>query len=401
MAEYQFPIEFVWGSATASYQIEGAANVDGRGESVWDRFSHTPGKVTNGDTGDVACDHYHRYAEDVGFMRELKLDAYRFSIAWPRIIPDGDGAINQAGLGFYDRVVDALLEAGITPFVTLYHWDLPQALQERQQGWLSRDIVEQFVHYADVVSRHLGDRVSYWTTFNEPRVFVDVGYAVGRHAPGLEDRPGAVQAAHHVLLAHGATVPVLRQNVGPDAQVGIVYSMIPVQVEAETSASLAMQQQTDAYINRWFVDPVLLGQYPQELLDADEFPAFDIQDGDLDIIQAPIDFVGINYYSRMFIRMDEDNQPMPPHGFQNTCSDLELTAMGWEVFPQGLHLILKQFHDRYPEMPVYITENGAAFDDTVDPDGHIHDARRVAYLREHFRMAWQAIQDGVPLRGYF
>jgi beta-glucosidase len=400
MAEVKVPLDFVWGAATASYQIEGAANDDGRGESVWDRFSHTPGKVKNGDTGDVATDHYHRYQEDVNIMRELGLDAYRFSIAWPRILPEGTGAVNEAGLAFYDRLVDALLAAGVTPYVTLYHWDLPQALQDRQRGWISRDIVEQFAHYADVVARRLGDRVLHWMTFNEPSVFVYDGYARGRHAPGLTDERAAVQAAHHVLLAHGTTVPILRQNVGPDAQVGIVYAVSPVEVERETPEALAMQKRLDAMRNGWFVDPVLAGHYPAVLLAADDLPNPQTKDGDLDVIQTALDFIGLNYYSRTYIRVGEDGKPLPSHGIQAAEEHMDRTAMGWEIYPQGLYNILAQFHQRYPDLPIYITENGAAFEDEVE-DGRIHDERRVAYLRAHFRKMWEALQDGVPLRGYF
>ena len=403
MTEYQFPAGFVWGAATASYQIEGAAREDGRGESIWDRFSHTPGKVLNGDTGDVAADHYHRYREDIALMKQLGLKGYRFSIAWPRILPDGVGAVNEAGLAFYDRLVDALLEAGITPFVTLYHWDLPQALQDRQGGWLSRAIVEQFVHYADVVSRRLGDRVRYWATFNEPRIFITHGYMQGQDAPGLADEASGPQAAHHVLVAHGMATPVLRQNAGPDAQVGIVYALSPVEAAGDHPETLARQRVLDAYINRWFVEPVLLGSYPDELADAPGFSSLAIEPGDMDAIHTPVDFVGVNYYSRIIIGQGQpETAPVTPVDLEDSEGKAaEYTAMGWEVYPQGLYNTLKRLHDRYRPPALYVTENGAAFHDEIAPDGRVHDERRTAYLREHFRMAWQAIQDGVPLRGYF
>jgi len=400
MTDYQFPAGFVWGSATASYQIEGAAREDGRGESIWDRFSHTPGKVANGDTGDVAADHYHRYQEDVALMKTLGLKAYRFSIAWPRILPDGVGPINEAGLAFYDRLVDALLEADIAPYVTLYHWDLPQALQDRQGGWLSRAIVEQFVHYADVVSRRLGDRVRYWTTFNEPRIFVTHGYMNGQHAPGLTDEASGPQAAHHVLVAHGMAVPVLRQNAGPDAQVGIVYALNPVEAASDNPEVMARQRVLDAQVNRWFVEPVLLGSYPDELADAPGFSALVVEPGDMDLIRTPVDFVGANYYSRIIVGNPQAQSALPDLE-DSEVEAAEYTAMGWEIYPQGLYNTLKRLHDRYHPPAIYVTENGAAFDDAIAPDGRVHDERRVAYLRDHFRMAWQAIQDGVPLRGYF
>ena len=390
MTPIQFPPGFVWGSATASYQVEGAVREDGRGESIWDRFSHTPGMVANGDTGDVSADHYHRYREDITLMKTLGLQGYRFSIAWPRILPGGTGQVNEAGLAFYDRLVDALLEAGITPFATLYHWDLPQALQDRHGGWLSRAIVEPYVHYADVVSRRLGDRVRHWATFNEPRIFTVLGYMDGQHAPGLADEASGLRVAHHVLVAHGMAVPVLRQNAGPEAQVGIVYALNPVEAANDNPEVLARQRVLDAQVNRWFVEPVLLGRYPDELMQMPGFSSLAVEPGDMDLIHTPLDFVGVNYYSRSIVGSDR------PAG-----APAEYTAMGWEVYPQGLYDTLKRLHDTCHPPAIYVTENGAAFDDTIAPDGRVHDDRRTAYLREHFRAAWRAIQDGVPLRGYF
>ncbi|NLX10874.1 MAG: beta-glucosidase [Chloroflexi bacterium] len=389
MIAYPFPSNFVWGAATASYQIEGGVHADGRGESVWDRFAHTPGKVANGDTGDVAADHYHRYQEDVALMRELGLDAYRFSIAWPRILPQGDGPVNEAGLAFYDRLVDAVLDAGITPFVTLYHWDLPQALQDRQGGWYGRDIIEQFVNYADIVSRRLGDRVKHWTTFNEPRVSIHLGYVLGEHAPGLTDWAVGLQAAHHMLVAHGLAVPVLRANVR-NAEVGIVYALNPIEAVGDDPDVLARQRVMDAQINRWFTEPVLLGQYPDEILAMPEAAGLRVAAGDMQVIQTDLDFIGVNYYSRTLIK--PESVPAP---------QADYTAMGWEIYPQGLYNTLVRLHEAYRPRAIYITENGAAFDDVVSPDGMVHDPRRVAYLRDHFHMAWRAIQAGIPLRGYF
>jgi beta-glucosidase len=387
VAHLEFPPNFLWGAATASYQIEGAANEDGRGESIWDRFSHTPGKVENGDTGDVAADHYHRYPEDIALMQDLGLDAYRFSIAWPRILPQGQGPVNEAGLDFYDRLVDALLAANITPFATLYHWDLPQALQDEQGGWASRAIVEQFTHYADIVSRRLGDRVKHWTTHNEPYVFTYVGHAEGVHAPGLTDRKLAVLTAHHALLAHGAAVPVLRENAGPDAQVGIVFNFGPIYTTSDDPEMLAEARLKDAWGNRWFIEPVVYGAYPEELMETPEFSALQIEPGDMDLISAPVDFIGLNYYTRHLVGAGPDWSP-------------ERTAMGWEIFPQGLSDLLVRLHKDYHPKALYVTENGAAFDDEVT-GGQVHDPRRVEYLREHLRACAAAIEQGVPLRGYF
>ncbi len=399
MADYAFPHDFVWGAATASYQIEGAVHEDGRGESVWDRFAHTPGKIFNGDTGDVAADHYHRYREDVALMRELGLKAYRFSVAWPRVLPQGEGPVNEAGLDFYDRLVDELLAADITPFLTLYHWDLPQVLQDSQGGWASRRIVDQFTRYAEVVARRLGDRVRYWTTFNEPRIFSWLGYIEGTHAPGLRDWPTGVQVAHHVMLAHGTAFRALRQILGADAQIGIVYALSPVEAISNDPAVLARQRLLDAQTNRWFLDPVLRGEYPEELLADPRWSGLRIEPGDLEIIRTPVDFVGANYYSRTLIgsasgdRADLSDTVILP--------DSEYTEMGWEIYPQGLYTTLMNLTERYAPKAIYVTENGAAFHDELAPDGRVHDPRRVAYLREHLRAAQRALADGAPLKGYF
>ena len=387
VTSFQFPTNFLWGAATASYQVEGAVSEDGRGESIWDRFSHTPGKVKHGDTGDIAADHYHRYLEDVALIQDLGLKAYRFSIAWPRILPQGQGPVNEAGLDFYDRLVDALLAANITPFATLYHWDLPQALQDEQGGWASRAIVEQFVHYADIVSRRLGDRVKSWTTLNEPYVSAYIGHAEGQHAPGLTDTRLAVQVGHHLLLAHGAAVPVLRQNAGPEAQVGIVFNFGPVYTETTDPDVLADARLKDAWGNRWFLDPVMCGEYPANLLDQPEFSALQIEPGDMSLISAPVDFIGANYYTRHLLGAGPDWSP-------------ERTEMGWEIFPQGLTDLLVWLHKDYHPKALYVTENGAAFKDEVT-NGQVHDPRRIAYLRDHIRACAAAIEQGAPLRGYF
>lgn len=399
MAAIQFPDDFVWGAATASYQIEGAAREDGRGESIWDRFSHTPGKVAQGDTGDVATDHYHRVPEDIALMRELGLKGYRFSVAWPRVLPQGDGPVNEAGLDFYDRLVDALLAADILPFLTLYHWDLPQVLQDSQGGWLSRRMVDYFVNYADIVSRRLGDRVRHWATFNEPRIFTWLGYMEGLHAPGLTDWASGVQAAHHVMLAHGAAFRQLRQNLGPDAQIGIVYALSPVEATSDDPEVLARARLMDARTNYWFLDPVLRGEYPPALLDVPEWANLQMEPGDLALMRTPVDFMGVNYYSRTLVAPESGQRG----DLQDTARNpgAEYTAMGWEVYPQGLYDTLMRVHKRYALPALYVTENGAAFDDVLESDDRVHDARRTAYLREHFRAAQRAIADGVPLKGYF
>jgi len=398
----KFPSNFIWGSATAAFQVEGGAWEDGRGESIWDRFCRTPGKVLNGDTGDRSTDHYHRWRDDIRMMRDLGMQAYRFSVAWPRILPQGDGAVNEAGLAFYDQLVDALLEAGLTPFLTLYHWDLPQTLQDRQGGWASPAIVDQFVHYADIVSRALGDRVKYWTTFNEPHVVINHGYIHGEHAPGLQDPFIGAQAGHHLLLAHGHAVPVLRQNVGADAQVGIVYNFGPVDVIGDDPELHRRGRIADAKVNRWFEDPIFKGHYTPILLELPEYAALKIGPDDLKIISAPVDYMGINYYSRIVISGDPNQSENVPVNLEHTqIGEANRTAMGWEIYPEGLYRLLKWLHAEYPGTPLYITENGAAFDDELAADGRVHDERRVTYLRDHFKMSWKAIQEGVPLQGYF
>lgn len=389
MADFIFPSDFLWGAATASYQVEGAAFEDGKGESIWDRFSHTPGRIKHGDIGDVACDHYHRYLEDVAIMQTIGLQAYRFSISWPRILPQGDGAVNEAGLDFYDRLVDALLAAHIEPLATLYHWDLPQALQDRQGGWASRHIAEQFAHYADVVSRRLGDRVKRWATLNEPHVVAVVGYQHGHHAPGVADPVVAAQVSHHLLLAHGMAVPVLRANVGPKAQIGIVNNQGLIENRPGASEEEQAQRDfADAFVNRLFMDTIFHGVYPEELKNAPGFAEIVMEPGDFEIMCAPLDFVGVNYYTRHVVG-------------QSRIPNAEYTTMDWEVYPEGLYRVLTRIHRDYAPKAIYVTESGAAFGDVVSADGRVHDARRVSYLREHFRMAAKAIQDGVPLRGYF
>lgn len=393
----KFPSDFVWGAATASYQIEGNWNVDGKGESIWDRFSHTPGKIHNGDTGDVACDHYRRWKDDIALMSELGLDAYRFSIAWPRVIPDGVGAVNQAGLDFYSRLVDELLKAGITPYPTLYHWDLPQALQDRG-GWPNRETAAAFVEYAEVLSRQLGDRVVFWTTLNEPQVSAFAGYLDGRHAPGRSNLDEALATAHHLLLAHGQAVPVIRGNVR-DARVGIVLNLTP---QVPASPSIADRKATrlaDGRINRWFLDPLAGRGYPGDAAAAFGVKMVFVEPNDLEAIAAPIDFMGINYYKRDIVRSSavDESENQPP----TVSRGDEITEMDWEVYPAGLYDTLGRIHFEYAIPEIYVTENGAAYPDEIGTGGVIHDHARQSYIERHLEAVQRAIQIGVPVRGYF
>jgi beta-glucosidase len=392
-----FPEGFIWGVATAAYQIEGAWDEDGKGESIWDRFSHTPGKIANGDLGDVACDHYHRWREDVALMKELGLHAYRFSISWPRLLPEGRGHVNAAGLDFYTRLVDALLEAEIEPFITLYHWDLPQALQD-QGGWPARATAEAFVEYADLVSRRLGDRVKHWITLNEPFVSAIIGYLEGRHAPGHSDLGEALAAAHHLLLAHGWAVPVIRRN-GPGAQVGITLNLSGQTPASPSAADRAAAWRQDGIINRWFLDPLSGRGYPADVVEHYGNPMGFVQAGDLEVIAVPLDFLGVNYYMRGVVRSSvvSEAENAPRTVFPNP----ERTEMGWEVCPEGLYELLGRLHFDHRFPALYVTENGAAYPDQIGPDGQVDDPLRVAFLKEHLAAAARAIEAGVPLRGYF
>ena len=400
MTELHFPEGFVWGAATASYQIEGAWQEDGKGESIWDRFSHTPGKIIDGSTGDVACDHYHRYASDVALMAELGLDAYRFSIAWPRILPAGRGPVNQKGLDFYSRLVDELLAAGITPYATLYHWDLPQALQDAG-GWPSRATAEAFVEYADVVSRTLGDRVKHWMTINEPWCVAFLSHQIGEHAPGLRDWPAAIAASHHVLLAHGLAVPVLRQN-SAGSEVGIVLNFTWADAASASAADQDAARWADGYHNRWFVDAVYGRGYPADMVTACAAAGYlpngmeVVQPGDMQAIAAPTDFLGVNYYTRTIVRSDAPNNAP-----QTLFANPHPTEMGWELYPEGLYKLLARLYFDYAIPKLYVTENGASYSDAPDAQGRVPDARRIAYLRSHLAACHRAIQAGVPLQGYF
>jgi len=398
----EFPDGFIWGVATSAHQIEGAFHEDGRGESIWDRLEAVPGRIADGSDASVACDHYHRWQDDVGLLTELGVNAYRFSIAWPRILPAGRGAVNAAGLDFYDRLVDALVDSGIRPFVTLYHWDLPQALQD-PGGWMSRDTVDAFVEYAGAVTARLGDRVKHWITHNEPWCIAHLGHDSGEHAPGIKDPAGALGAAHHVLLSHGRACPVIRENV-PDARVGIVLNLTPSSPASNTPEDKDASRWFDGFFNRWYLDPLYRGVYPEDVvedriavghLQSRELPF--VRPGDMEAIAAPMDFLGVNYYSRVVMRAGEGAWPEAVR----MVPDEELTDMGWEVYPEGLTGLLERLHREYAPRGIYITENGAAYSDGPDDTGRISDTRRIDFLREHLRAAHRALEGGVPLSGYF
>ena len=389
-----FPEGFYWGTATASFQIEGATRADGRGESIWDRFAATPGKVLTGETGDPACDSYHRYAEDVALMEEIGVNAYRFSIAWPRVIPDGSGAVNAAGLDHYDRLVDALLAAGITPFVTLYHWDLPQTLQD-QGGWANRATIDHFVRYADVVASRLGDRVKNWMMHNEPWCISILSHALGVHAPGLKDERIALQVAHNVLVSHGRAVPVIRQRC-PGAQVGIVLNFSPAYPATDTDADAAAARMYNAKFNLWFVNPVAGKGYPQDAW-ADYGPSVpQIEPGDMETIAIPLDFLGVNFYSREIV-----HDPAGGLGrVINRPNPVNMMVRGWENTPSALAELLTWLHHDYAFPRLLVTENGATYDDVLW-EGQVHDPARIDYLRSHIGVLPGVIAAGVPLAGYF
>jgi beta-glucosidase len=408
-----FPAEFTWGAATAAYQIEGGTNADGRGVSVWDTFSHTPGKVRGGDTGDVACDSYRRYPEDADLMKSLGLSSYRFSISWPRIFPAGAGQLNQAGLDYYKRLLDALAERGIGGAATLFHWDLPQALQD-EGGWASREVALRFADYAAVVGEALGDRVQRWITLNEPLVVSHLGYRVGVHAPGLTDNAAAAAATHHLLLGHGLANAALRAAV-PGAQVGITLNLTPVLVAPNANGSTELleraRQVADATHNGVFLEPVLHGRYPEHAPAGILPPAELIRDGDMEAIAAPIDFLGVNYYRPQHLRAGDpanlrrrEYEPVP--GTENGVveyypDELELTNMDWLIDPDALYALLVRLSKEAPGLPLYITENGRAAEDYLNPDGEVDDLERIKFLHQHLDACARAVRDGVNLAGYY
>ncbi len=411
-----FPGDFIFGSATASYQVEGAVTEDGRGQSIWDTFSHTPGRVVNGDTGDVADDHYHRVEADLDLMKSLNLDAYRFSIAWPRIQPTGRGPANQPGLDFYSRLVDGLLARGIAPVATLYHWDLPQALED-EGGWTNRDTALAFGEYARIVGEALGDRVAVWTTLNEPWCSAYLGYAFGVHAPGRTEPLASFQAAHHLNLAHGLAIQSLRSVVTNDPQFSVTLNLHALRGEGPTGAEAV--RRIDAIGNRVFTGPMLHGKYPRDLVE-DTASITDwsfVLDGDTEIIHQEIDVLGVNYYSTSLVRMTDgagdgaDGHVAVGASPWPGADDVEFlpqpgpfTSMGWNIEPRGLEELLMAVHSEFPDLPVMVTENGVAFEDVVtegEQGSAVHDDDRIDYLQRHFTAAHRALEAGVDLRGYF
>jgi beta-glucosidase len=389
-----FPPEFVWGASTASYQIEGAVEEDGRGKSIWDVFSHTPGNVKNGDTGDIACDHYHRWQEDIDLLSRGNFSAYRFSTAWPRILPSGSGTIEERGLDFYERLVDGLIAKGLTPWLCLYHWDLPQALQE-QGGWLNRDTSAKFADYARIVCQRLGDRVKHWVTFNEPNVHALFGYGTGVHAPGLKGLPNALAAIHHLNLAHGDAVKALRGE-RADLRIGTVISLQPVRPSSDTADYRRAAERFDAMWNGACLDPLIKGAYPIPV--ATDFAPLSA-DGDLATIRQSIDYLGVNYYSPMYIMQAPDS--LFGAWFGAIPAGTHFTAMDWPIDASALTEELIRLRDRYGNLEFYVTENGACYNDPLSPNGTVQDDDRIAYLRDHLAAARQALAAGVKLGGYF
>lgn len=404
-AARHFPPGFLWGAATAAYQIEGAAAEGGRGASIWDTFSHTPGAVANGDTGDVATDHYHRYRQDVDLIAALGLSAYRFSVSWPRVQPRGQGPANPQGLAFYDRLVDALLERGVSPALTLYHWDLPQELQDAG-GWPARDTAYRFAEYAQLVHDHLGDRVGLWTTLNEPWCSAFLGYASGEHAPGIKDAGASLAAAHHLLLGHGLATSAMQSQARGAEKFAITVNLSQVIPASADPADRAAGQLFDGLANRIFLDPVLRGAYPQDVVTATQHIAdwSFVQPGDEQLISAPIDLLGVNYYQPLRVAADPSGHGPAEYpgtvGMKALAPHAPRTDMGWEINPQGFTDLLVRLQADYG-VPIIITENGAAFDDVLGPDGRVADPGRTEFLAGHLRAVHDAIGAGVDVRGYF
>jgi beta-galactosidase len=401
-----FPPGFVWGAATASYQVEGAIAEDGRGPSIWDTFAHTPGRISDGTNGDVADDHYHRYAADIRLLASLGLSAYRFSIAWPRIVPTGSGAANQAGLDFYRRIAETCLENGVTPYATLYHWDLPQPLEDAG-GWLVRDTAERFRDYAHLTQAALSDVIKDWMTLNEPWCSAFLGYGNGEHAPGRTEGADAMKAVHHLLLGHGLALQAIKQA---DNTVGIALNPAPVYAASPSEADRDAARRVDGLRNRMFLDPLLLGKYPADVLEDTGMTEWFAQyDDDLRLISAPLDFIGVNYYCPSTVAAPDGpisapGRPTTQPGSENIVAvdtGLEKTQMGWGIQPSGLRDILKAINELAPEMPLYITENGAAYPDELTAGGTVEDVKRQEYLEQHIAMVGEVIAEGLPVKGYF
>lgn len=391
----RLPADFVWGASTSAYQIEGAVAEGGRKPSIWDVFSHTPGRIADGTNGDVACDHYHRYPDDVALMADLGFKAYRFSLAWPRVMPDGTGPVNAAGLDFYDRLVDTLLARGIQPVACLYHWDLPQALQERG-GWHNRDIAHWFADYARAAVQRLGDRVKPWAMLNEPSVHAIFGHGFGNHAPGLTGWDSYVKAQHHLNLAQGTGIAAVK-GLHPDLKLGTVLSLQPIFPASQDPADIAAAARFDACWNTINLDPLFHGRYPE--LFAEAFAPL-VQPGDLETIRAPIDFLGVNYYGPSYIK-HEPNAFLAQASWGALPPDTPTTLLGWPISAQGMVDVLARLRDAYGNPPVFITENGACYEDPAPVDGVVQDPARTEYIRAHLVAAGQAIEQGCALKGYY
>jgi len=387
--------EFVWGVATSSYQIEGAANEDGRGKSIWDTFCKVPGKVANFDNGDIACDHYHRYKEDLDLMKWMGVKAYRFSVAWPRVIPDGVGRVNEMGLDFYDRLIDSLLEREIAPWLTMYHWDLPEALQIRG-GWNNREVVEWFGEYAEVLTSRFGDRVKNWMTLNEPLCSAWLGHLYGDMAPGIKDLQTALNVSHHLLMSHGLACQVIRSNVS-EANVGIVINVTPAVPATDSQEDSNAAQLADGFDNRWFLDPVFGRTYPADVIDT-LGASPEIHSGDMKLIAQDLDFLGVNFYFRQTVAADQNSKPLPIRSVNR--ENVKRTAMNWEVHPQAFEEILLRISKEYSPKAIYITENGSAWNDEVI-NGEIIDDERIDYLARHLDVMRSAKNQGAPILGYF
>ncbi|HET9109313.1 MAG TPA: GH1 family beta-glucosidase [Ktedonobacterales bacterium] len=399
MTDSGFPAGFFWGTATAAYQIEGAPQADGKGESIWDRFAHTPGKIERGETGDIADDHYRLWAEDLDLMQRLNLNAYRFSISWPRIFPDGYGRLNEAGMDFYSRLVDGLLARDIEPFISLYHWDLPQALQDKG-GWTNRDTAKAFADLAAVMARRFGDRVSHWITHNEPGVTTVHGHVIGEMAPG-DRNPGLIlPVAHHLLVSHGLAMQAIRAEAPKPVEAGITLNLTVVEPASDREEDVMAARLFEGAWQDIFLEPLYHQQYPQELLAILQLlgaPEDIIQPNDMATIATPTDFLGINYYTRNIVRAGRDALALP----EVVTPGGALTDMDWEVYPQGLRDLLVHVHQTYKPPRIFVTENGAAYPDTLLPDGSVHDPDRTRYLQLHFDATREAIAAGAPVEGFF
>ena len=393
-----FPNDFLWGVATAAYQVEGAAASDGRGPSIWDTFSHAPGRTTNSDTGDVACDHYNRYRDDVALMKSIGVRGYRFSISWPRVMPNGKGKLNPKGVAFYDRLIDELLTAGIKPLATLYHWDLPQPLEDKG-GWPDRRTADCFADYAAAMFGKFGDRVEMWFTHNEPMCTAFLGYKEGMFAPGRNCLKDALAASHTLLLSHGRAVQAFRAS-GAKGKIGIVLNLSDVQPATKSTADFAACDREDAFANRWYLDPVFGKGYPRILVDWYGREMCDVRDGDLEIISAPIDVFGLNYYTGSAVSANPAAGFIKVSGRQLQERGTVLTDMGWGVWPEGLYRLLMRLKNDYGNPPIVVTENGMANKDAPGEEGRVDDGARVEYLKKHFAAAARAIKDGADLRGY-